>query len=395
MIRRFALRFGVVLAALFVVPFPLDLIPKTTWLLQKYADFWDWLTRIAAGLVGVEIPPSEPTGSGDTIAATALLVLILVLSVVGAAIWTAIQRDREVSPRILSVTRIALRYWLAEVMLGYGWAKVFKTQFPFPRSARLQESVGDMSPMGLLWTFMGYSTPYNWFSGGMECLGALLLLFRRTTTLGALILIAVLTNVVVLNFCYDVPVKQFSAELLLAAIVLVLPDASRLIAVLFGLSAPATHDDRWLLSPRWRRVAIIVKILAIGSMLYQGISDGLEFRKTIASMKTPLDGIYDVVELTGPPTWAWKKVAIGPMVTVWSKEGDQPVRYAMELGEPGKVKLSANDVTEALTYAQAGDVLIVDGTWATYHLHAVLHRRPPMMLETRGFNWLNEFPFNR
>ena len=33
-------------------------------------------------------------------------------------------------------------------------------------------------------------------------------LFRRTTTLGALVSIAVLGNVAMLNYCYDVPVKQ-------------------------------------------------------------------------------------------------------------------------------------------------------------------------------------------
>ena len=40
-----------------------------------------------------------------------------------------------------------------------------------------------------------------------EVLGALLLLFRRTTALGAAVLAVVLVNVVMMNFCYDVPVK--------------------------------------------------------------------------------------------------------------------------------------------------------------------------------------------
>jgi hypothetical protein len=233
------------------------------------------------------------------------------------------------------------------------------------------------------------------FSGGMECLGGALLLFRRTTTLGALILVAVLVNVVMLNFCYDVPVKQFSLLLLAAAIVLALPDARRLAAVLFGLSAPATHDDRWVLSPRWRRLAIVTKLAAIGSIFYHGLSDAQEYRETIANMHTPLDGRYDVVEYDGPTQWWWKRVAIGPMVTVWAREGEQPLRFAMELQPPHTLQLSANDTIAPLTYAVAGDTVILDGAWAKHRLHVVLHRRPPGLLESRGFNWVNEVPFNR
>ncbi len=55
---------------------------------------------------------------------------------------------------------------------------------------------------------MGYSTPYNVFTGLVETVPAMLLFFRRTATLGALLLVAVLANVVMLNLCYDVPVED-------------------------------------------------------------------------------------------------------------------------------------------------------------------------------------------
>ena len=41
---------------------------------------------------------------------------------------------------------------------------------------------------------------------------------------------AVMTNVVILNFCYDVPVKLYSSELLLMAVLLFAPHARRVIA---------------------------------------------------------------------------------------------------------------------------------------------------------------------
>ncbi|HVS63755.1 MAG TPA: hypothetical protein VMT85_09690 [Thermoanaerobaculia bacterium] len=83
---------------------------------------------------------------------------------------------------------------------------------------RLSQTIGESSPMGLLWNMMGYSRLYNLFSGGVDVLGGVLLLFRRTATLGALVAIGAMANVVLLNFAYDVPVKLYSMHLLLMGV---------------------------------------------------------------------------------------------------------------------------------------------------------------------------------
>ena len=62
-----------------------------------------------------------------------------------------------------------------------------------------------------------------------EVLGGVSLIFRRTATLGALISFAVLLNVMVLNYCYDVPVKLYSTNLVLMAAFLAAPDFRRLL----------------------------------------------------------------------------------------------------------------------------------------------------------------------
>ncbi len=59
-------------------------------------------------------------------------------------------------------------------------------------------------------------------------LGGLLLIVPRTTPLGALICLADLTQVFVLNMTYDVPVKLLSFHLLLLAWFLLAPDLLRL-----------------------------------------------------------------------------------------------------------------------------------------------------------------------
>ena len=86
--------------------------------------------------------------------------------------------------------------------------------------------------MGLVWTFMAASPAYTFFSGIAEVMGGVLLLFRRTTLLGGLVSIGVMLNVVMLNFCYDVPVKLFSFHLMFMGVVLIVPDAKRLFGLL-------------------------------------------------------------------------------------------------------------------------------------------------------------------
>ena len=121
--------------------------------------------------------------------------------------------------RLYAWVHTIVRFALAGIMMGYGWSKLFPQQFNGGQVpvTWLLRPLGSFSPHGLLWIYMGYSRPYAMFCGAGEVLGALLLCSRRTATLGALILIAILSNVVMVNFAYDVDVKTFSVNLLLMA----------------------------------------------------------------------------------------------------------------------------------------------------------------------------------
>jgi hypothetical protein len=386
-LRRFGFRFGVVFAAILVLPFPLDLIPKTDFLVETYGHAWDVLGHHFGALLGLDVPPSQPTGSGDTMIAWLLMLLSVLIALAIAAIWASV--DRRSYPRVRVAVRIALRYWLGLVILGYGLAKVWKTQFPFPSSSRLEQNVGSMSPMGLLWTFMGYSTPYNIFAGCMECLGGALLLFRRTTMAGALVLVPVMTNVVVLNFCYDVPVKLYSATLLGIAIVLLWPDLPRLIAVVAGHAAPPAEIERVALTRRYRRLLLAGKLAVIALAAYGFYGQ----YSTPALPPGQLDGSYVVVELA-PKHLRWDRVTIASSnLAVF--HGAQSTNYRLTETEPHTLRISHKDEQESLGFAHAGNTIILDGIWANQPFHAVLRARPPTLLESRGYHWINEFPFNR
>src|SRR5579863_6336567 len=206
--NRFVLQYFtmLVMPVLGRLPFVPDLLVPLSAYDRALNSFFFWT---GSHVFHLEMVPSHLTGSGDTSLNWSEMLTYATVAIIGGAIWSAFARAKN-SPHLSEVLRIVVRYALGFTLLGYGVAKVIPTQFSTPSLNRLAEHVGEMSPMGMLWTFMGSSAPYTIFSGVLETTGGLLLLFRRTTALGALIASAVLANIVALNFCYDVPVKLFS-----------------------------------------------------------------------------------------------------------------------------------------------------------------------------------------
>src|ERR1017187_5226507 len=187
--------------------------------------------------------------------------------------------------RLDSWLRLGVRYTLAFTMFTYGFAKVFPLQFQPPGFQKLTEPYGDFSPMGVLWSFMGASMAYTIFAGMCEVVGGTLLLFRRTTTLGAMVSFGVLLNIALLNFCYDVPVKLYSANLVLMAIFLAAPDLRRLLnfLVLNHMLKPVPPGRRWM-----RIGAVVFQVLFVGYFIYSEIEGGwTAYKETYINPKRP------------------------------------------------------------------------------------------------------------
>ena len=172
-----------------------------------------------------------PTGSGDTTRAYVAVFINFLFAIAGTLLWSILDRRRKSYNDLFYWFLVVLRIYLIYFMCVYGFVKIFKTQFAGPSLWRLMQPVGDMSPMGLAWTYMAHSEEFNVFAGIMEALGGLLLIPRRTQTLGAMFIIAVMTQVAMINFFYDVPVKLFSLHLLAMGLLIFLTDIRRFVNV--------------------------------------------------------------------------------------------------------------------------------------------------------------------
>lgn len=407
LVERVAFRFAIVFGALVVYPFPIGALPKTEAFAAVLNQPLEWLVGwFATAILGLPEPSTAQTGAGDTtFAYVALLVYAIVASLATLA-WSLADRRRVAYPRLAAGARIALRYWLAFTLLQYGFAKLVGGQFPPPGPGRLDERVGEMSPMGMLWTFMGASSAYTKFGGLAELVPGLLLLWRRTAALGALCAIAVMTNVVVLNFCYDVPVKLFSLELLVAAVLVALPDARRVLAAVLGLPVPPPPPPGPSMSIRRARVRLVTAAaigIAIAWQLY-------DVRAQIGEGARPFDdlvGIWDVETFaadgaTLPPLatdrerW-WKLIVSARGVAVKRMSGELvPLVTAEHDAAAQQLTIAIGDTRpEIWRYRRADRQLVLDGRFGGKQLHVTLSREPEPLLVTRGFHWVQEVPFNR
>jgi len=412
--KRIAFRFACCYFFLYIFPFPLDYIPYVGIAAGWYQNLWNALVPWVGKVVFHVAITVQPNGSGDTTWNYVQLFCFVVLAAVATLVWTLLDRRRANYARLHEWLRIWVRFYLATAMVTYGAFKLFPSQMPAPSLDRLMQPIGDASPMGLLWTFMGASQSYEFFSGAAEMLGGLLLIARRTALLGALVSIAVVSNIVMLNFSYDVPVKLFSFHLLLMAIFLALPDARRL-ANLFLFNRPAPPAD---IRPPFRRVWLNRVALACRTLLVVGIAAATlaqSYQNTLgerASNSSPFFGIWgvDEFEVNGqirPPLPSdeerWQRMIFAyPGAVSVQLMNQHRVRYTLNL-IPQKGVLELTKFAEpkwkaTFSYQQAGPGrFALEGTLDGQKIRAKLHRAkiPKFQLVDRGFHWINEYPFNR
>ena len=134
------------------------------------------------------------------------------------------------------------RLLLFVVFAGYGSIKLLGGQYDYGDWVISNRTADGTS---VVWAFYGYSPVYGRFTGLYEVVPALLLLSRRTVTLGALGLFAVSLNITVMDFAYGYPmVKCFSLAYTLLCLFLVVPRprtaARRLLAALRSRRGYAT-----------------------------------------------------------------------------------------------------------------------------------------------------------
>jgi hypothetical protein len=396
--RRLLERFALIAFGLYHIPLFLNNYPSLggggfndTGLAPRWGRIFTIPSIWVAKTVFHIATPSGATGdNGDASEEYARLLICVVVGILGAAVWTLADRKRPRGEWVESTNRVLLRYSIALGLMSYAVAKIFPQQFPPIAIGTLDRRVGDLTPMSLLWTFMQYSRPYAFFGGLMELAACMLLCFRRTATLGALVCLAVMTNVTLMNYFYAVPVKLYATMITLSAAVLVLYDARRLFDVFVRNRPVGPSRESTILQDHlpvaWRRV---IKTAAVGSV---ALSSVVVMAKTLKPPKptSPVEGAWAVSSPDAPT--GWRKLTISRTAMV-VRVADDSV-FGCRLGNPNLLHALSlrcpRNHTGELEWSRAGDTLRLRGTFdnAPVDLMATLSDRSSYPLMRAKFRWI-------
>jgi hypothetical protein len=416
--QKMALRFFLVFFLLYILFNPNGTIPflnaASRYYIQPFHKLIPWL---AAHVLHMANPVTIFTnGSGDTTYDYLIILFSVVVAGLCAGVWSVIDRKARNYNKLFYWVCVIVRYYVAITMLTYGFIKVIKLQFPSPSPARLLEPFGNASPMGLAWTYMGYSKGFNYFIGIGELSCGLLLLFRKTTTLGALLGVVVAGNIMAINYCFDVPVKLLSTMLVIMSLFLLVKDARRLINFfLLNREAPPSNIAPHSFKERWKNITLCcIKYVFIVYVLVGYTISNLQAAKYYGdkAKKPPFYGIYDVQSFvrnkdTIAPlttdTNRWRKLVISYADNAQIKfMNDSSKNYSFK-PDLKKHVITINTYADTvnkhyLTYTEAknGDLLL-KGKWDRDSLTINLKKYDlnNFLLLRRGFHWVNEYPLNR
>lgn len=96
---------------------------------------------------------------------------------------------------------LIIRYVLGLIMFAYGLIKIVGSQFILPSSI-YSSQLKELDGVTLTWAFLGFSSWFSILIGLFELIPALLLLFKRTKLLGAILLFPTVFAVFLINNAY-------------------------------------------------------------------------------------------------------------------------------------------------------------------------------------------------
>ncbi|SFE45070.1 hypothetical protein [Spirosoma endophyticum] len=209
-------------------------------------------------------------------------VIVALIALVGTVVWTIRDQKQTEYTALHYWLRVVLRYRLAIGVIAYGFIKLFPIQAPLPSISNLNTAYGDFTAWKLFSLSLGIVPSYESFLGLIEILGGLLLLNRRTTTIGTLIIIPFLGNIFVSNLAYEGGEHIYSLLLTTFALFLFAFDAIRLFR-LVSLEKPTVPNRfRLVLTEPWQRYGrlalksafIVFAILLYGYKTYAAYQTG-------------------------------------------------------------------------------------------------------------------------
>lgn len=226
---------------------------------------WEFLIPPFSQFLDYEKTITYSVTRGDYVYDFFKICLSIPIAIFATIFILLIDYKRENYNKQLHWLTVCIRYFICYKMLAFGVVKfyVYGGQFPALTDAHLTTTLRDMSPSVLFFNFMRYSKSYVILAGMLEVGGGLLLLSRRTVTMGALILLGVMLNVLMVNLCYNFVQKILSLHLVFMLLCLILLDAKGLYQFFILRKSAQPYTNSIFLTPVINKIRLVMKFVVI------------------------------------------------------------------------------------------------------------------------------------
>lgn len=296
LLRKFLFRFSIAFLLLFIfsVPFDSAFIFDFGKLTSRYFEIFirwsgDYIFKIKSPYIFEIISDS----TGMYLHAFNLFIVSIVFSMFSSKLFKANITYEKTEYWF----HVIISYYLSLVLFKYGFYKIFKNQFYLPEPNILFTPLGDLSDDILYWSTMGASYYFSLITGILEVIPAILLLFKRSRHVGAMIAMVVMTQVVIINFCFDISVKMYACFLLFLCIILVYPTLKLMYQLI--ILGKETKNNLWLPvfnSKHHLLSYFLLKIVIIGLIVFEALFPFIDTNNfnDDKAMRPYLHGAYDV-----------------------------------------------------------------------------------------------------
>ena len=141
-----------------------------------------------------------------------ILGLAILFSIIFSIYWHNKEKKRTFnSIKSISWLTTLLRYWIAFLLLDFGFQKIFEVNFNY--SYHINDSLSSaLTGPELTWKYYGFSYGLAIILAFFQIIGSILLLFKRTILLGITILLPLMLNIVLINIFYGIgPITLFTS----------------------------------------------------------------------------------------------------------------------------------------------------------------------------------------
>jgi hypothetical protein len=196
------------------------------------------------------------------------------------------------------LTTMGLRYLLAYKLVFY--ALSFTEGEYFNTSLILQDmKVADLSPNQVVWHFLGYTNVIPYLLGATMLLFATLLMFRKTSIIGAVGSLAIWTILSTINMAFDVCTLTATLGLLTVSSLIIWDGMPWLYAGLLGnvIKARKTYPFIRSSSHLYKSLAFLKAVLLIGSMAYFANQIWRSQKYFKSNKDNPIVGVWDIIDM--------------------------------------------------------------------------------------------------